>query len=796
MITTPIAVDDELVVLAGGDQKSFTGSLNTNDTLSTNATAWGWSVPMTTGSEMNGAFWYNGTLKWWYIQQSGYVTAVFETDVTAIKTDAGGTVWLQSNGAYTYTPPVGYYGPDSFEYAIYDNNWASSTATVYITVDPAPGANFAPDTNPDVFQVLIPAGQKYTSPVSVLKNDLDGADDSTDDDALTVVGTTFVTAKGGIVSMLPSGIFTYTPKAGFVGDDTFMYTAVDGRGAKTTETVTLKVGLGNSAPIVNGESFTAAHDKQIKGLLLENDSDPDNNTLSTPAGTYETFGGGKIVITSDGQFTYTPPANKEGTDKFTYTVNDGQGGSGTGTVNFTLTNAAPVAADDEIRLVAGETPALSVLGNDNDPDGDELTVDAGEIVSAQGVIVVMHSNGTFTYKPGAELTEADTFAYTVRDNANGVSTGTVTILPNSSPTAATNVFETPHGTTLHGNVLVNAVDPEGDDIWATPETRITTLGYSITIQTDGSFTYEAPASELVKDSFTYEINDSHGGKTTATASITSTNAAPEAVDEEVTIAFGQSARGNVLTNATDPEGDAMTAIEVLPTAMKKTVGGGLFTLQKDGAYLYTPPLGFSGTDTVTFSITDSLGAVSTAQLKIIVLPKGNPIYGTSRDDTLSGTASDDTMYGREGKDTLNGLEGNDMLLGEAGDDTLYGGAGEDVLDGGAGTDKSYGGAGNDLFVVRETVGTSLDKIMDWKKGDKLGVVGSDFGLTAGAQLGASQFASTASGPVADVANGRLLYNQGNKTLYWDADGKASTANAVLTTFASKVALSADDFSIV
>src|SRR5207248_2746303 len=87
---------------------------------------------------------------------------------------------------------------------------------------------------------------------------------------------------------------------------------------------------------------------------------------------------GALTLSADGSFTYTPAANYNGSDSFTYKANDGSLDGNTGTVSLTVTavNDAPVAANDSYSS-AEDTPltvgAPGLLANDTDVDGNGLT---------------------------------------------------------------------------------------------------------------------------------------------------------------------------------------------------------------------------------------------------------------------------------------------------------------------------------------------------------------------------------------------------------------------------------------
>jgi len=128
--------------------------------------------------------------------------------------------------------------------------------------------------------------------------------------------------------------------------------------------------------------------------------------------------------------TYTPKANYNGTDSFTFAANDGVFASRTATVTLDVrpVNDAPVAAADQA-TTSGSPVTIAVLANDSDPDGDALTV--VKVFPARGGSVTLSANGTITYKPLLGFSGTDRFTYQIADGKGGTATGGVTIIVNS-----------------------------------------------------------------------------------------------------------------------------------------------------------------------------------------------------------------------------------------------------------------------------------------------------------------------------------------------------------------------------
>lgn len=331
---------------------------------------------------------------------------------------ANGFVTDNNDGTLTYTPDQGFTGTERFTYSITDNTGGDrillSTATV--TIDVRPAANGAPVLAPDTAVTT-----KNTSVViDVLANDTDP-----DGDLLSV--RVVSTPLNGAATVNPGGTITYTPSAGFVGTDTFVYQADDGKGGVEEETVTVTVTAGpNLAPVAADDTAATQNGTPVVIAVLANDTDADGDTLSVSAA--GPASSGIVAVNPNGTVTYTPDAGFSGTDTFTYTVSDGAGGFDSAVVSVNVAggiNAAPNAADDMAATSADTHVIIDVLANDSDPDSDPLSViSAGG--SAHGAVSV-NTDGTLTYAPDAGFSGMDTFTYTISDGNGGQDTAQVTV---------------------------------------------------------------------------------------------------------------------------------------------------------------------------------------------------------------------------------------------------------------------------------------------------------------------------------------------------------------------------------
>ncbi|MCB1885463.1 MAG: tandem-95 repeat protein, partial [Geminicoccaceae bacterium] len=380
-----------------------------------------------------------------------------------------------ATGTFTYTPDADYNGPDGFTYKANDGTADSLPATVSLTVD-------AVNDKPVAADDAAAAGEDGPPVViDVLANDLDAEDGRPDVVGLVrtgLLGKATLNADD-TVTYDPNGAFEAL-KAGETATDSFQYTVEDADGARARGTVTVTVTGVNDAPVAADDAFTTDEDARLDGAVLLNDGDVDGDPLTAALA-----GGvahGALDFRADGTFAYTPDANFNGADGFTYTVSDGQGGVDTGAVTLTVApvNDAPVAADDTASTdedTAVTLAAATLLANDRDvDDGDILRVTMVDDGTADGT-AVLNGDGSVTYDPagafeglGVGETATDTFAYTVSDGNGGTDTATVTVTVtgvNDAPEAgddAVRVGEDGPALDLHALLLGNDRDVDGDGL--------------------------------------------------------------------------------------------------------------------------------------------------------------------------------------------------------------------------------------------------------------------------------------------------------------------------------------------
>ncbi|MEP6881167.1 MAG: Ig-like domain-containing protein, partial [Dokdonella sp.] len=423
----------------------------------------------------------------------------------SVSAPTSGTAVIAGNQV-VYTSAAGFSGVDTFRYTVSDGQGGTASALVTVTV--AAQINHPPVIRDDSANVLF--GQSVA--VNVLANDTDP-----DGDALSVVEVG--TPSHGSVS-LSGNVVTYTAASGYSGPDSFTYKASDGRGAEGTATVRITVAMQpNQNPIANDDAATTTGAPVVINVLA-NDSDPDGDPLSLVNVTTPVNGG--TVVVSGNAVTYSPPTGFVGTDRFSYTISDGRGGTATAIVSITVAmqpNQNPIANDDTA-VTTGAPVVINVLANDSDPDGDPLSIVSVTTPVAGGTVVI--NGNAVTYTPSPSFLGTDRFSYTISDGRGGTATAMVTVTiapaPNQPPVAVPDTYTMPVGApSIVLPVLANDSDPDGDPLTIIAVTQPPVSGGTVAISGAGQ-TLTFTRQTTLPTTFTYTISDGQGH--TATAQVT------------------------------------------------------------------------------------------------------------------------------------------------------------------------------------------------------------------------------------------------------------------------------------
>ena len=381
--------------------------------------------------------------------------------------------------------------------------------------------------------------------------------------------------------------------------------------------------------------------------VLANDADVDGDTLtvSVVAGVAH----GILALNPNGAFTYTPSLNYTGVDTFTYVATDGVATSAVAQVTITVLplNDGPVVVNDSYTTSEDamlSVPVSGVLGNDGDVDGDSLTVALVDNV-AHGSLT-LHANGAFSYTPSLNYTGVDLFTYRATDGmaTSALATVTITVTPvNDAPVGLPDEFTTLEDTLLTipvaAGVLTNDHDVDADAISAA---LVSDVGHGVlSLNADGSFSYQPAANFHGEDSFTYRVSDGvlNSGPVTVRLIVIPVNDPPVARDDAYATMEDMSVTvpaSGTLVNDVDLDGDVVTALLV------SDVAHGSLNFGADGAFVYTPALNFHGTDAFTYAVTDGSVTSAVATVSIVVSPVNDrplageaDVYATLEDQSLA-----------------------------------------------------------------------------------------------------------------------------------------------------------------
>ena len=227
---------------------------------------------------------------------------------TVVTQPAHGSLVLDTSGSFDYTPVSGFSGPDTFIYQASDGTHTSNAVVKITVVAPTE----PPTADDDSYSTTEDTDLSEPAP-GVLGND-SGADGTTLTAEL-VSGPD----KGGSVELAANGSFTYTPNTDFNGTETFAYKASDGNLDSAVATVSITVTPAPDPPFAGDDFYSTDEDAPLTvpapGVLVnDGDVDGDPVTAVPVAGPAN----GQLTLNADGSFTYTPNADFNGTDSFTY----------------------------------------------------------------------------------------------------------------------------------------------------------------------------------------------------------------------------------------------------------------------------------------------------------------------------------------------------------------------------------------------------------------------------------------------------------------------------------------------
>ncbi|WP_421841944.1 tandem-95 repeat protein [Marinobacter algicola] len=400
------------------------------------------------------------------------------------------------------------------------------------------------------------------------------------------------------------------------GDKTIQVRATDDAGNSATESLTITLNTAPPSAVVDTVSLN--EDTALAIDVLANDTDA-AGTLN-PASVFvasQPTNGSLTLTPATGKLTYVPDADFNGSDSFTYNVENLAGtlsNTATVTIAVTAVNDSPVAANDLANTAQNSAHTIDVLANDSDVDaGDAPNSSTLTLTGTPSNGLATVQAGKIVYTPGSGFSGSDSFQYRVRDNDGAYSNEATVRLnvsgANNRPTAADDSTSMDEDTPVMIDLLANDSDSDGTldrdsvRLVGSPANGAVTLN-------SGSATYTPNADYSGDDSFSYVVADDAGALSaiaTVSLTINPVDDAPRAEDDVARILGQVAHKVNVLGNDTDVDGalNAMTVVIVDVPAEGTTAIDPV-----TGAIIYTPGGGFASQDSLTYTVQDNNGNVS------------------------------------------------------------------------------------------------------------------------------------------------------------------------------------------
>ena len=583
--------------------------------------------------------------------------------------DGVGTITLNADGSYSFVPAANYNGAvPVVTYTVLDG--AGDTVESSLTIAITPVADLT--DNSESFTVPEDTGltgnvlnnaSSPDGPLSVTSFTLDTGDGTQTSfnagDTATIDGV-------GSITLNADGSYTFIPAENYNGDvPVVTYTVLDGAGDTVVSTLTIDIEAVSDISDSN-ESITIDEDTTATGNVLDNADSPDGplsvtsftiDGVTYAIGDTASLPSGEFTLNADGNYTFVPAANYNGAvPVVTYTVLDGAGDTVESSLTIAITPVSDIVDSNESITIDEDTNATgNVLNNASSPDGplsvtsftiDGVTYAIGDTATLPSGEFTLNADGSYSFVPAANYNGAvPVVTYTVLDGAGDTveSSLTIAITPVADLTDNSESFTVPEDTGLTGNVLNNASSPDGPlsvtsftldtgdgtqtSFNAGDTATIDGVG-SITLNADGSYTF-IPAENYNGDVpvVTYTVLDGAGDTVVSTLTI-DIEAVSDISDsnESVTIDEDTTATGNVLNNASSPDGPLSVTsftIDGVTYAIgdTATLPSGEFTLNADGSYSFVPAANYNGAvPIVTYTVLDGAGDTIESSLTIAITP--------------------------------------------------------------------------------------------------------------------------------------------------------------------------------
>ena len=542
--------------------------------------------------------------------------------VSIVQGAQNGQLIINNQGQYSYTPQANYYGVETIVVSVCDALNACDAATITLQISSVEDTPVASNDAVIVVENTVVSGD-------ISLNDTDG-----DNDALSFTALNQPTQ--GTWSLNPSGVFSYLPSEGFLGEEYIDYQVCDETGRCDTATLLINIVTANTAPSAINSDFTLTEDTPLSQSLTTFLTDAEGGSFTFSTLTAPAFG--SIQWLPGNTFVYTPLFNFAGTDNFTYRVCDSGNLCAEASVSLVITavNDPPLLVSDILSLNEDTSLTGSIASNDIEAEGENMLY--ALTGTASNGTITLSANGLLSYTPTGNFFGTETVTYSACDPNNNCSTGILTLevlAVNDAPVAQNAAYSTDEDTSVNGSLLFYVQDAENDEL------TYTTNSASLQIGSGGEFTFNPPSNFFGDIVIDFTVCDASQSCSTAdiTFNVNSINDAPIAVDDFMSILEDESATLPLFSNDSEVENESLTYVLTSESSLGEVL------LSSSGELTYTPATHSSGSETLLISICDAQGACSTSNVFIEITPVNdapfadNIVLQTQEEITISGTIS-------------------------------------------------------------------------------------------------------------------------------------------------------------
>ena len=405
---------------------------------------------------------------------------------------------------------------------------------------------------------------------------------------------------------------TFSAPSNFNGSENFTITVTDSGGLTDTQIITVTVNAVNDAPVADtGLSGTGDEDQSISILLSGSDVDGDvlsyNITSNPTNGTVEISGSNAV---------YTPSENYNGSDSFTFKVEDPDGEFDTADVTLTVNavNDAPVLSEDTPSNVSfdedGSSDAISLTASDNDTDDTQTyTITEGVEIESD-----LSESGELSFTAPSNFNGSENFTITVTDSGGLTDTQIITVTVNAvndAPVADTGLSGT-GDEDQSISILLSGSDVDGDVL----SYNITSNPTNGTVEISGSNAVYTPSENYNgSDSFTFKVEDPDGEFDTADVTLT-----VNAVNDAPVL-------NNILDFSFDEDQTFTLEISIEEILYENenlvysvSSGSSIIASVENNLIIFSPLDNFNGIESFVISVTD--GELSDSQIVVVTI---NPV---------------------------------------------------------------------------------------------------------------------------------------------------------------------------